>query len=252
MSRATCWLCSLARRTRHAILCDRYPSSLSCHPSSCSLFPPFSVSSSSCGFPPSPSPHHLTLPPPPPPPPHPRRLAPPPTLALHLVFHPLPHLALPSRRFPCFSALLSLSPSSFRPTFPHTSIFLLLLVVSLPLSSLPHFVFPSLHRPHSSNSLPLHQASFSSSSTFSSSTLLLPANSPPGFKSSPLLGTCCRWVHLPARCYRCHSHYRLHCRCRHHRPFAGIASSGCQVIVAAMMWVVDAVWGLSTSPYHSL
>jgi hypothetical protein len=58
----------------------------------------------------------------------------------------------------------------------------------------------------------------------------------PGFESLPPLGTRCRWVRLPAMCYRC--------RCRRRRPFAGVASSGRQVVVAATMWVVDAVWGL--------
>ena len=114
---------------------------------------------------------------------------------------------------------------------PISPTFLLLLAVSLPLSSSPRFVFPSLRHPRSSNSLPLRRPS-SSCSTF-----LLPADSPPGFESPLPLGTRCRWVRLPVMCRS-----RSRCRCR--RPFAGIASSGRQVVVAATMWVVDAVWGL--------
>jgi len=82
------------------------------------------------------------------------------------------------------------------------------------------------------------------SSLLSTLLLLLPVDSAPGF-DSPAPGTCCRWVrqvHLPTMCcHRCR--YRPHCRCRRHRLFAGVASSGRKVVMVATMWAVDAVWG---------
>ena len=131
--------------------------------------------------------------------------------------------------------------------------------------------FPPCHCfPSSSDSLPLrrHSSSFSSStlllfffvepplllhqlsSLSLTLLLLLPVDSAPGFDSlAP--GTRCHWVRrvrLPTMCCRrcryCpHCHYRPRCHCHRHRPFAGIASSGRQVVVAATMWAVDAVWG---------
>ena len=92
---------SLARSTRRAVLCNGCgqaigvsghfpPSSVSCHPSSCSLFLLFFAS-----FAPLPSPRHRLGPPPSP------RLTPPPTPApLPHPTPPVPHLAPPSRRFP--------------------------------------------------------------------------------------------------------------------------------------------------------
>ena len=153
-----------------------------------------------------------------------RRLAPPPTLAHRC---PLPHLAAPSRRFP--PSLHGFIPRRrcFAPNLPHfpspPGHFSPFVVIAA-------FRVPSLRRARSSNSLSLRRPS-SSSSTF-----LLPADSPPGFESPLPLGTRCRWVRLPAMCYR------SRCRCRRRRPFAGIASPDLQVVVAAPMWVVDTVW----------
>jgi hypothetical protein len=250
MSRDGRRLCSLARCTRRAVLCDRYPWGVrvSRH------FPPFVVVVSSFLL-------FIVSP------------------LLRVIFfvwfaslcfssssHPSSSSSSSSSwsrtsSYPCFSSRLSssssscpsfasfppfsapLSPSSslFRPPSPHTSTFLLLLVISLPSSS-PRFVFPSLRRPGSSNPLPLRRTS-------SSSTFLLLDLPPPRPSSSPptlLLGSNRRrrWVRLPTMCYRCRSRYRLCCRCRHRRPFAGVVSSCRQVVVAATMWAVDAVWGL--------
>ena len=218
-------LCSLARGTRRAVLCDgchrcvgvscRFPpSSSSCHPSSCSSFLPFSVSSSPPRLSSSSRPFSSSS------------SRPSPAPASHLIPPPLPHLAPLSRRFPSSSfPLVVVSPLlCIAFSLP------LLVVVSPPHSAFLHppapparfcpfvviavLVLPSWRRPRSSSSTllrfvdpspPPPQPSCSSSSTllppadylpppprpssFSSSTFLLSSplgfDSPPGFNSPP-------------------------------------------------------------------
>jgi len=141
-----------------------------------------------------------------------------------------------SSSYPCSS-------SSSRPSFAS-----LPLVVFSPSSSSPtlllFFVEPPRRRTSSSSTFLVVDPPPRLPSS-SSTLLLLPVDSAPGFGSPPP-GTRCRWVRvrLPAMCCCCRSRYRPRCRCRRLRPFAGVASSGRQVVVTATVWAVDALRGL--------
>ena len=229
---------SLAQSTCHAVLCNGCvraigvsghfpPSSASCHPSSCSSFPPFSALSSSHGFPPPASPRHFT---PPSHPSHPPRLAPPPTLAPHLIPLPLPDLAPLSHRFLCitFSLLLLLVVlSPFSASFHPRGCFSPFVVITM-------FVFPSLRRPRSSCSSstllllidppPPYQPSSSSLTLLR----LVIVNPPPPCRLSSwvwlVLGTRHHLLCLPGMCCHCRCRHRPLCRCHHRHCLSSVAS----------------------------